>query len=64
MNVREPEMSSLVLERQTFVIDAKQVHDCGMQVMNVDTIAHDVIAVLVGFAVRVPALHPATRHPH
>ena len=44
-------MPPLKLVRQPRVVDAEAVQDRGLQVVHVDRLIHDVVAVVVGFAV-------------
>src|SRR5262245_59269911 len=46
------------------VIQAHQPKDCGMDVVNVETIFHRVQTELIGFANDLAALNSATGHPH
>src|SRR5205823_10046660 len=50
-HISQPMMPSLELERQAGVVDAQAVQDRRVQVVDVDRIAGDVVAVGVGFAV-------------
>src|SRR5579859_6428462 len=49
-HVREPEVSALKLVSQLGVVDAQRPQDSGMQIVNVNRIFHDVVAVVVGLA--------------
>lgn len=49
----EAHVETLVFEVEALVVDAEQMHDRGIQVMHVDAVADDVVAVVVGFAVDV-----------
>ena len=63
LDVREAIPTSLVLEGQPLVVDAEQVEQRGLEVVDVHRVAHDVVPELVGLAVRDAALHAAAGHP-
>ena len=63
MHIGEPEAAALKAEGKAFVVDAEQVHHGGVEVVDVDTIAVDVVAEGVGFAVSRATFHAASRHP-
>ena len=56
MHIRQAEVSALELERQAFVVDAQAREHGGVQVVDVDGVFGDVVAVVVGFAVDVAGL--------
>src|SRR4051794_8913291 len=64
MHVGQPIIAALRAERQAFVIDPQAVQDRGVEVVDVNRIAHDVVAVIVGFAVNVTGLDAATGQPY
>jgi hypothetical protein len=41
MNIRQPEVSALKLERQSLVIDAQQMQNGSLQIVNVDGVFGD-----------------------
>ncbi len=43
-------MSALKLERQLLVVDPQQMQDCGVQVMDMDGVASDVVAEVIGLS--------------
>ena len=63
MHVGQPKVATLVLERESLVIDAQQVKDRCLQVVDVDRIAGDVVAVRIRLAERQAALDTAASHP-
>ena len=50
--IREPVVATLVLKCQLCVLDAQQMHDRGIQIMNVNRVADDIVGIVVGFSVR------------
>src|SRR5215475_12637979 len=64
MHIRQPEISSLKLVSQPLMIDSQQVQNCCLQVMNVDRIANDVVAVIVGLTKREAFFDASARKPH
>ena len=63
MDVGQPEVAALKLEGQLRVVDAQAVQDRGVQVVHVDRILRDVVAVVVGLAVGDAGLHAAAGQP-
>ena len=51
MHVGQAEIASLEFVRQFFMIDAQQMQHRGMQVMHVNRIVENVVAVVVGFSI-------------
>lgn len=49
--------------RQAFVIEAHQMQDCGMEIVNMDDVFSNVDAVAVRFSMRDAGLHAATGQP-
>ena len=56
-------VQALEREGQLFVVDAQLVQDGGMQVADGHRILHDVVAEIVGLAVRYPTLDAAAGQP-
>ena len=56
-------MPALELEGQLLVIDAQQVQDGGLKVMNVDFVVHGVEADIVGGSMGDAGLDSASSHP-
>ena len=50
-NVRQAIVPTLELECQSFVIDPQAVQHRGVEIVDMDWVGHDVIAVVVGFSV-------------
>src|SRR4051812_42825112 len=63
MHIRESEIPSLKAVRQPLVIDAQPVQYRCIEVMNVDRVLGDVVAVVVCFAVDEARLYAAAGHP-
>src|SRR5579859_7143291 len=59
MHVGQPMMTALIEERQPGVVNAQAVQHGRVQVVNVDRVASDVVAVIVGLAMRHPRLDAA-----
>ena len=55
--------SALKLESKALVIDAQQVHDGGLVIVNMYRIFDDVVAKIIRFAVGKPFFHPSASHP-
>src|SRR5260221_9475986 len=51
VDVGEPVVAPLELERQPRVVDAQAVEDRGVQIVDVDRVARDIVAEVVGLAV-------------
>ena len=51
-------------ERKAFVVDSQEMKDCGVEVVHVYCVLGDVVAEIIGFAVRVPCFNSGARHPH
>src|SRR5258707_14414214 len=62
-DIGEAEVAALELEREPRVIDAEQVQDRRVEIVNVHRIAHDVVAKIVRLAVQRAAAHAAAREP-
>jgi len=60
----QPELAPLRAVREPLVIDAHQVQDGGIEIVDVHRVLDDVVAELVGLAVDEPRLHAAAREPH
>ena len=62
-HIRQPVMSALELEGELCVIDAEAVEDGRVQVVHIDGIARDVVAEVIGLAMRDATLDAAAGHP-
>jgi hypothetical protein len=49
VNIGEPEISALIFERELFVVNTKQMQNRGVQVMHMNRITNNVVAVFVCF---------------
>ena len=63
MHVGQSIVSALEAVRESLVIDAEAMQDCGVEVVDVDGVFSNVVAEIVGFAVRDSGLDAATSHP-
>ena len=64
MHIREAIVAALESEGEPRVIQAELVEQRGVQIMNVDGIAGDVVAEVVGLAVHDAGPDAAAGHPH
>src|SRR2546423_11762136 len=64
VHVGEPEVAALVLERQLRVIDSEALEDGGLQVVDVNGVFGDVIAIIIGLALADAGFDAAAREPH
>src|SRR4051794_39836462 len=64
MHIRQPEISAGVAICELLVIEAEQVKDRRVEVVDVDLLLFGPEAEFVGGAVDVTALHAAAGHPH
>jgi hypothetical protein len=63
MHVGQSEVAALETIRQPLVIDAQQVQQRGLEIVDMDAVLRDVDPQIVARAVLNPALHAAARHP-
>src|SRR5688572_6925409 len=64
VNVGQAEIAPLKAVGQFGVIEAQQVEERRMQIMDVDPVFHDIEAQLIGFTQRDSGLDAAPCHPH
>src|SRR5208282_2514027 len=64
VHIRQTKMPALVFEGQFGVVNSQVFEDGSVQVMHVDGILDDVVAVVVGFSVGYAWLESFTRQPH
>ena len=64
MHVGQAVVAALEAEGQAFVIEAKAMQQRGVQVMDVDRIAGDVVAEVVGLAESLATADAAAGEPH
>ena len=63
VHIGQAEVAALELVGQPGVVDAQAVQHRGVQVVDVDRVANDVVAVVVGLAVSDARLDPAAGQP-
>src|SRR5262245_5110307 len=63
MHVGQPVLPPLVAERQLRVVDAEEVQQRGLVIVDVNRVLDNVPAELIGRPVDVAALHAAAGHP-
>src|SRR5262249_48096587 len=63
VDIRQPEMPALELERQPRMIDPQTMQNRRVQIMDMDRVLRDVVAEIVRGAVRDSGLDTATGHP-
>lgn len=51
MHISQPIVAALKFVGEFLMVDAQALQNCGVQVVNMDRVSHDVIAILVGLAV-------------
>ena len=64
VDIGQPVITSLESIRQFCVIKTEQVHDCRLQVVDVDFVFGDREAQFIRFPVREPAFDATTGQPH
>ena len=64
MHIGETKTAALEAVGETLVIDAEKVHESGVEIVNVDRVLDDVVAVLVGLADRRAGFDAAAGEPH
>ena len=64
MDVGEAVVAALKFESEFFVINAQEVEDTGVEVMNAYGIFVDVVGIVVGFADRLAGFNAAAGKPH
>ena len=64
MDIGQPEVTALVLECQTLVIDTQAVQGRRLQVVYVNRMLDHVVAIVVGLSVRDSRRDASARHPH
>ena len=60
MNVGESELSTLIPVRQAGVINAEQMHNRGLHVVNVNGIRRNIPGIVIGCAVDISTFYSAT----
>lgn len=64
MDVGEAVVAALKFEGELFVVDAEEMEEGGVEVVNADGIFGDVVGVVVSFADGLPGLDAAAGEPH
>ena len=64
MDIGQTEVPTLISMRQSFVIDSQKVKDGRMQVVDMNAIGLDIVAVIIGNPVTVAGFDAASGHPH
>jgi hypothetical protein len=64
MDISETELAALVAEGEAFVIDAEEVEESGVEVVNMDGVFGDGVAEFVALSVNVTGFGAAAGHPH
>ena len=62
MDVCQSEVAALIFVSQLLVIDSHQMQDCRIQIMHMDGIPNDIVAVIVSFPVSHATLDASPRH--
>ena len=60
MNIREPELSTLISVRQAGVVNAEQMHNRGLHVVNVNGVRSNIPRIVIGCAVDISTVYSAT----
>src|SRR5437867_10434926 len=63
-NISQPEVTSLEAIRQSRVVEAEEVENGRMEIVNVDGVFDDVPAKFIRFAKDLPAFNAAAGHPN
>src|SRR5262245_7037477 len=64
VHVGQPEIAATVAVCEPFVVEAHEVQDGGVQIVDVRSVFDGRVAEFIGGAVDVAALHPAAGQPH
>src|SRR5262245_2494278 len=64
MHVRQPKITSLETERQAAVVEAEEVEDCGLEIVDVDAVFDRGETELVGLAEGEAGADAGAREPH
>ena len=63
-DVGQTVIAALEAERQLEMVQAKQMQQCGLQIVDVDDVFDGVVAKFVGRSDGLPAFYAASRQPH
>ena len=64
MHIGESEIPALETVGETLVIESEQVHEGGLEIVDVNFVFSDPKSQFVGSAVRIAAFYAPARHPH
>ena len=64
VNVGQPIIPALLAERQAAMIQAQTMQDGRIQIVNVDRITNDIVAVVIRLAVHMSATDSPAGQPH
>jgi hypothetical protein len=64
VDVGQAVVAALEFVGELMMVDSQAVQDCGVEVVDVDRVADDIVAVVVGFAVGDSATDASSGHPH
>ena len=64
MHIRQPEPPALEFVGEPFVVDAHQMQQGSVEIVNVYRIFDDIVAEIVGFSVTDPGFDTGAGHPH
>ena len=63
MYIGEPVIAALVAVGEFFMVDAEEVEDGGIEIVDVDRVLGDVVAPIVGLTVCDAAFYSTAGHP-
>ncbi len=63
VHIGQPKLAALVFEREPLVIDSQLMQNRGMQIMDVNRVFDNVVAVGIGRSMNGSAFDPAAGHP-
>lgn len=64
VDVGKSELAALKAVGEAFVVDAEEMKDCCVKVVNVDGVFKDVVAIVVGFSDGDSFFDSCSSHPH
>ena len=62
VNIGQTEIATLVFISESLVMNAQEMQNGGVEIVNVNGVANNIIAVVVRFAERKPFLDSGSRH--
>ena len=63
VDIRQAEITALKTISQTFVVDAQQMHQGRLKIMNMHCVVRDVDAKVIAFSMLHAGFHAAAGHP-